>query len=313
MAATVNGEGLKVEESTDGVVWTEIVLTDGTWTFDVNQTRTNRVKISNTGTSPIVISSLSITIREGKQYTHYYGKADAVASEGGSVAAEGYYMAIVPTGSELINVPSAFGQTATAFGGFDEAFKKQLKELSFKFFAQSDAGYYFIDWTPVGPTMVTGNASSVEPSFSPRLAANLMQRGYGYTEYEAMFCVGDVCDKLSDEEKLAGILSLIPTTHVGTWQANFGVASVISGTDVDFGKITSPNADNKKIVTAEFRVNGDDVADFKEPIIIGDGFSLVVATKNVAAGKYSVSVEYTPQNIAVSVDTHAAISVITTH
>ena len=298
MAATVNGEGLKVEESTDGVVWTEIVLTDGTWTFDVNQTRTNRVKISNTGTSPIVISSLSITIREGKQYTHYYGKADAVASEGGSVAAEGYYMAIVSTGSELINVPSAFGQTATAFGGFDEAFKEQLKELSFKFFAQSDAGYYFIDWTPVGPTMVTGNASSVEPSFSPRLAANLMQRGYGYTEYEAMFCVGDVCDKLSDEEKLAGILSLIPTTHVGTWQANFGVASVISGTDVDFGKITSPNADNKKIVTAEFRVNGDDVADFKEPIITGEGFSIVAATKSVTAGKYSVSVEYTPQNVA---------------
>ena len=298
MAATVNGEGLKVEESTDGVVWTEIVLTDGTWTFDVNQTRTNRVKISNTGAAPIVISALSITIREGKPYTHYYGKADAVASEGGSVAAEGYYMAIVPTGSELINVQSAFGQTATAFGGFDEAFKEQLKELSFKFFAQSDAGYYFIDWTPVGPTMVTGNASSVEPSFSPRLAANLMQRGYGYTEYEAMFCVGDVCDKLSDEEKLAGILSLIPTTHVGTWQANFGVASVISGTDVDFGKITSPNADNKKIVTAEFRVNGDDVADFKEPIITGEGFSIVAATKSVTAGKYSVSVEYTPQNVA---------------
>ena len=297
IAMNVDGEGIKVEESSDGETWAEIVFGDGKWTFDVNQTKTNRVKLSNTSTSPIVISALSITIREGKQYTHYYGKADAIATAGGLVAAEGYYMSIVTTGSELINTQSAFASTATAFGGFDETFKEQLKEMSFKFFAQSDAGYYFIDWTPVGQTMVAAN-TSIDPNFSPRIAANLMQRGYGYTEYEAMFCTGGACEDLPDDEKLAGILSFIPATHVGTWQANFGVASVISGSDIDFGKVTSPNTSDKKTVTAEFIVNGDDVSDFKEPIIIGDGFSLVVATKNVAAGKYSVSVEYTPQNIA---------------
>ena len=297
IAMNVDGEGIKVEESSDGETWSEIVFGDGKWTFDVNQTKTNRVKLSNTGTSPIVISALSITIREGKQYTHYYGKADAIATAGGLVAAEGYYMSVVPAGSELINTQSAFASTATAFGGFDETFKEQLKEMSFKFFAQSDAGYYFIDWTPVGQTMVAAN-TSIDPNFSPRIAANLMQRGYGYTEYDAMFCTGGACEDLPDDEKLAGILSFIPATHVGTWQANFGVASVISGSDIDFGKVTSPNTSDKKTVTAEFIVNGDDVSDFKEPIIIGDGFSLVVATKNVAAGKYSVSVEYTPQNIA---------------
>ena len=297
IAMNVDGEGIKVEESSDGETWSEIVFGDGKWMFDVNKTKTNRVKLSNTGTSPIVISALSITIREGKQYTHYYGKADAIATAGGLVAAEGYYMSIVTTGSELINTQSAFASTATAFSGFDDAFEMQVKELSFKFFAQSDAGYYFKDWTPVGQTMVAAN-TSIDPNFSPRIAANLMQRGYGYTEYEAMFCTGGACEDLPDDEKLAGILSFIPATHVGTWQANFGVASVISGSDIDFGKVTSPNTSDKKTVTAEFIVNGDDINDFKEPVITGDGFSLVVATKNVAAGKYSVSVEYTPQNIA---------------
>ena len=297
IAMNVDGEGIKVEESSDGETWSEIVFGDGKWIFDVNQTRTNRVKISNTGTAPIVISALSITIREGKQYTHYYGKADAIATAGGLVAAEGYYMSIVTTGSELINTQSAFASTATAFSGFDDAFEMQVKELSFKFFAQSDVGYYFIDWTPVGQTMVAEN-TSIDPNFSPRIAANLMQRGYGYTEYEAMFCTGGACEDLPNEEKLAGILSFIPATHVGTWQANFGVASVISGSDIDFGKVTSPNTSDKKTVTAEFIVNGDDVADFKEPIITGEGFSLVAATKSVTAGKYSVSVEYTPQNVA---------------
>ena len=297
IAMNVDGEGIKVEESSDGETWSEIVFGDGKWIFDVNKTKTNRVKLSNTGTSPIVISALSITIREGKQYTHYYGKADAIATAGGLVAAEGYYMSIVTTGSELINTQSAFASTATAFSGFDDAFEMQVKELSFKFFAQSDVGYYFIDWTPVGQTMVAEN-TSIDPNFSPRIAANLMQRGYGYTEYEAMFCTGGACEDLPDDEKLAGILSFIPATHVGTWQANFGVASVISGSDIDFGKVTSPNTSDKKTVTAEFIVNGDDVSDFKEPIITGEGFSLVAATKNVAAGKYSVSVEYTPQNVA---------------
>ena len=297
IAMNVDGEGIKVEESSDGETWSEIVFGDGKWTFDVNQTKTNRVKLSNTGTSPIVISALSITIREGKQYTHYYGKADAIATAGGLVAAEGYYMSIVTTGSELINTQSAFGSTATAFSGFDDAFEMQVKELSFKFFAQSEAGYYFIDWTPVGQTMVAEN-TSIDPNFSPRIAANLMQRGYGYTEYEAMFCTGGACEDLPDDEKLAGILSFIPATHVGTWQANFGVASVISGNDINFGKVTSPNTSDKKTVTAEFIVNGDDINDFKEPVITGDGFSLVSTTKNVTAGKYSISVEYTPQNIA---------------
>ena len=297
MAATVNGEGLKVEESADGIVWTEIVLTDGTWTFDVNQTRTNRVKISNTGAAPIVISALSITIREGKQYTHYYGKADAVASEGGLVAAEGYYMSAVSIGSELINKQSNFGASATAFSGLDEAFAMRL-EMPFKLRAQSNAGYYFVNWTPVGQTMTVQYTSNTEPNFEPTLDPLMMQRGYGFSEYEAMVCIGGSCDDMSDNEKLMSILPLVPFTHVGTWQANFDIASVISGNNVDFGKIISPNESGKKTITVEFDIKGDDLDDFKEPIITGDGFEIVDGTKNVTLGKYSLSVTYTPQNVA---------------
>ena len=74
-------------------------------------------------------------------------------------------------------------------------------------------------------------------------------------------------NKLIDNEKLMSILPLVPFTHVGTWQANFDIASVISGNNVDFGKIISPNESGKKTITVEFDIKGDNLDDFKEPII----------------------------------------------
>ena len=309
-----------VAENTDianAETWSEITksLMEDKWQFaNVNS---SCVKLTNTSDTEITLTNLTITENSSYKRNLYYAKAEAIVypKGAGSVAAKGSYTA----GGEYANVFNEFSdftETTFAYSTAAEEFIEMTPNLRFYLRAQSSAGYYFTTWIPVGSPMITSDKLSWDDSsnkYELRLATLASDKSvaYSFDTYINLFCQQnqEICSAAKPESgepnpeavanMNAGALALIPATNVGTWQANFALAEVVSAEDAVWDEVTSPNASDVAKHAVVFNIWGDDVNDFLATIEEDKGFTFTEddITLSAVNHTYTINASYTPQDV----------------
>ena len=310
-ASTNDVSALILSESVDAKSWKSLgkVEDKNEWTFSA-YSPSQYVKIENTGKSAVSINSgLTISLYgEDSQRAFYYAKVSAVAEpqNAGVVAARG------GTSSQDPDLLAIFSPEQPQYLPSTNGYYQYLAgmetynvSMSFFMYAKSNAGYYFDNWSPVGHSMATTNSTTYTEMRLEIDNVEDMYLGYGYDMYKSVYKnlypenfdseTGDLL--VSSDMMNAGTLALIPATHVGTWQANFALAEVVSVEDVAW-ESTSPNVNDVVKGNVIFNVKGDNVDDF-EASISGDGFSFSPTDITISASHntYTINTSYTPQDI----------------
>ena len=274
------------------------------------------VRLTNNSANTVTLSNLKITENSVYNRNTYYAKAEAIVSpaQAGLVAAAGNYLSANLNNEKLFINYSPFASTATAYSLVESEMISYNSELAFFFQAQSTRGYYFLNWTSVGNTMITDELSWSDKNNNYELSLNTTASdksiAYSFDTYINLFCQQnqEICLAAKPESgepnqqavayMNAGALALIPATNVGTWQANFALAEVVSVENVAWEESNSPNSSDVVKEDVVFKVLGDDANDF-EASINGNGFSFVEndITLSPINNTYTVNVSYTPQDI----------------
>lgn len=273
------------------------------------------VRLTNNSANTVTLSNLKITENSVYNRNTYYAKAEAIVSpaQAGQVAAKGNYLSVNTNNEKLFATYSQFTSTATAYSLAESEIVLINDKFAFSFQAQSTPGYYFLNWTSVGNTMITGELSWSDMNDNYELSLNTTASdksiAYSFDTYINLFCQQnqEICLAAKPESgepnqqavayMNAGALALIPATNVGTWQANFALAEVVSVENVDW-ESNSPNASDVEKEDVVFNVLGDNANDF-ETSINGDGFSFAENDVPLSTidNTYTVNVSYTPQDI----------------
>ncbi len=315
---------LSIEEGVVGAentTWYELTKIEdaNSWSF-MSYSPAQFVKITNTGETAITINSgLTITsYGDETQRNVYYAKVSAIANPEnvGSVAVQGGYISGT-TNMEESNVfapeQEDLTYSSSAVGYYHLLQGAESMYMIFNLYAKSSIdGYYFDSWSSVGHTLTTEElkwASRISNYELPITAENVsdMYLGYMYSTYKSIYKklhpeyfdpeTGEAL--MSDAYINAGALALIPATQVGTWQANFALAEVVSAEDAVWDEVTSPNASNVVEHAVVFNILGDDKNDFVATIDEGSGFSFTEddITLSTTYNTYTINVSYVPQDI----------------
>ena len=309
---------ISVAENTDksnAETWQEITKSslENKWSF--TNTNSSCVKLTNTSDSEITLTNLTITENSSYERDTYYAKAIAVVSpaQAGEVAAKGNYLNTNLENEKLFTSYSPFASTATAYSLAVSGMTLLNDQLAFSFQAQSAPGYYFLEWSPLGSPMIVGDLSWADVyhnyEVSLTTAASDKSIAYSFDTYINLFCQQnqDICSAAKPEsgepnpeavaDMNAGALALIPATNVGTWQANFALAEVLSVED-EAWEATSANASDVAKNDVIFNIKGDNVNDF-EASVSGEGFSFTPSdiTLSASSNTYTINVSYVPQDI----------------
>lgn len=307
-----------VAENTDksnAETWQEITKSslENKWSF--TNANSSCVKLTNTSDSEITLTNLTITENSSYKRGTYYAKAIAVVSpaQAGEVAAKGNYLNTDLENEKLFTSYSPFASTATAYSLAVYEMTLLNDQLAFSFQAQSAPGYYFLEWSPLGSPMIVGDLSCADVyhnyEVSLTTAASDKSIAYSFDTYINLFCQQnqDICSAAKPEsgepnpeavaDRNAGALALIPATNVGTWQANFALAGVVSVEDKAW-EATSANASDVAKNDVIFKIEGDNVNDF-EASVSGEGFSFTPSdiTLSAISNTYTINVSYVPQDI----------------
>ena len=308
-----------VAENTDKTsadTWSEITKSQMEEKWQFAYANSSCVKLTNTSEAEITLTNLTITENSSYKRNSYYAKAEAIVypKGAGSVAAKGSYTA----GGEYANVFNEFSdftETTFAYSTAAEEFIEMTPNLRFYLRAQSSVGYYFTTWIPVGSPMITSDKLSWDDrsnKYELRLATLASDKSiaYSFDTYINLFCQQnqEICSAAKPESgepnpeavayMNAGALALIPATNVGTWQANFALAEVVSAEDALWAEVTSPNASDVAKHDVVFNVLGDDVNDFVATLKDNDGFSFTEndITLSAVNNTYTINASYTPQD-----------------
>ena len=303
-------------DKTSADTWSEITKSQMEDKWQFAYANSSCVKLTNTSEAEITLTNLTITENSSYKRNSYYAKAEAIVypKGAGSVAAKGSYTA----GGEYANVFNEFSDFTDATFAYStaaEEFIEMTPNLRFYLRAQSSAGYYFTTWIPVGSPMITSDKLSWDDrsnKYELRLATLASDKSiaYSFDTYINLFCQQnqDICQAANPESgepnpeavayRNAGALTLIPATNVGTWQANFALAEVVSAEDALWDEVTSPNASDVAEHEVVFNVLGDDVNDFVATLKYNDGFSFTEndITLSAVNSTYKIHASYTPQD-----------------
>ena len=304
-------------DKTNAETWSEITKSQMEDKWQFAYANSSCVKLTNTSDVEITLTNLTITENSSYKRDTYYAKAIAVVSpaQAGEVAAKGNYLNTNLENEKLFTSYSPFASTATAYSLAVSEMTLLNDQLAFSFQAQSNPGYYFLEWSPLGNPMITGDLSWADVyhnyEVSLTTAASDKSIAYSFDTYINLFCQQnqEICSAAKPESgepnpeavayMNAGALALIPATNVGTWQANFALAQVESTNDVNFSEVTSPFEADVMQDKVIFNILGDDLNDFVPTIDSDNGFSftnddLALSLSNKT---YTVSVTYTPQDV----------------
>ena len=309
-----------VAENTDKTsadTWSEITKSQMEDKWQFAYANSSCVKLTNTSEAEITLTNLTIT--ENSSYTRntYYAKAIAVVSPEGAglVAAKGNYLNTSNDFAYVFNTLSSYNTEIEVYSSAIEEMTLLDANLRFYLQAKSTVGYYFQEWTPVGNPMIIDELKWRGRDDNYELAlntiANNKSKGYSFDTYINLFCQQnqDICQVAKPESgepnpeavayMNAGALALIPATQVGTWQANFALAEVVSAENTVWEEVTSPNASDVAKHNVVFNVLGDDVNDFVATIDEGSGFSFTEDDIALSAinKTYTINASYTPQDV----------------
>ena len=304
-------------DKTNAETWSEITksLMEDKWQFAY--ANSSCVKLTNTGDTEITLTNLTITENSSYKRDTYYAKAIAVVSpaQAGEVAAKGNYLHTNLENEKLFTSYSPFASTATAYSLAVSEMTLLNDQLAFSFQAQSAPGYYFLEWSPLGNPMITGDLSWADVyhnyEVSLTTAASDKSIAYSFDTYINLFCQQnqEICSAAKPESgepnpeavayMNAGALALIPATNVGTWQANFALAEVVSAEDAVWDEVTSPNASDVVEHAVVFNILGDDKNDFVATLEENKGFSFTddKITLSAVNNTYTINASYTPQDV----------------
>lgn len=320
---TTNAEIIELEVSES------IGAQDGTWSIlqkNENQyvwkfstySQSQYIKIYNNGTTDVVISNVSISSYEAERKV-YYAKvvAESNPSGVGQVAVVGSWSGL--SDDESMKTPFIQKNYASTWSGYAYVGADYLAAMGngsmiFDLYAKATTnGYYFTSWTPLGHYLGNpgaGNAPSNEEYKKQIVLNNVtdMYMGYDYPIYQTMYKYTypehfnpETDEPLDPVLVNAATLTLIPATHVGTWQANFALAEVVSvSAEVAvWNEVTSPNASDVAKHPVEFNILGDDVNDFVATLKDNDGFSFTEndITLSAVNKTYTIEASYTPQDV----------------
>ncbi len=311
---------ISVAENTDksnAETWQEITKSslENKWFF--TNANSSSVKLTNTSDTEITLTKLAITENASYNRNTYYAKAEAIVyPEGaGLVAAKGNYLNTSDNYQEVFAKLSPFAARAIAYSTNTAEMTQVNDLLSFNFQAKSSSGYYLANWSAIGATMIMENLSwaDVRNNYELYLETTAQDKSiaYSFDTYINLFCQQnqDICQAAKPESgepnpeavayRNAGALALIPATNVGTWQANFALAEVVSAEDALWAEVTSPNASDVAKHPVEFNILGDDVNDFVATLKDNDGFSFTEndITLSVVNNTYTINASYTPQDV----------------
>ena len=311
---------ISVAENTDKTnaeTWSEITKSqlEDKWQFAY--ANSSCVKLTNTSDTEITLTNLTITENSSYKRDTYYAKAIAVVSpaQAGEVAAKGNYLNTNLENEKLFTSYSPFASTATAYSLAVSEMTLLNDQLAFSFQAQSAPGYYFLEWSPLGNPMITGDLSWADVyhnyEVSLTTAASDKSIAYSFDTYINLFCQQnqEICSAAKPESgepnpeavayMNAGALALIPATNVGTWQANFALAEVVSAEDALWDEVTSPNASDVAKHAVIFNILGDDANDFLATIEEDKGFTFTEndITLSAVNNTYTINASYTPQDV----------------
>ena len=311
---------ISVAENTDKTnaeTWREITKSqlEDKWQFAY--ANSSCVKLKNTSDDRIIISSLTISEHGTYNKNSYYGKAEAIVyPEGaGLVAAKGNYLNTSDDYAYVFTTLSEFDITAVANSSAVTEMTLLDPNLRFYLQAQSNAGYYFREWISVGSPMIVDELSwkGRDEKFELALSttATNKSKAYSFDTYINLFCQQnqEICSAAKPESgepnpeavayMNAGALALIPATNVGTWQANFALAEVVSAEDALWDEVTSPNASDVAKHAVVFNILGDDKNDFLATIEEDKGFTFTEddITLSAVNNTYTINASYTPQDV----------------
>ena len=322
---TTNAEIIELEVSES------INAQDGTWSIlqkNENQyvwkfstySQSQYIKIYNNGTTDVVISNVSISSYEAERKV-YYAKvvAESNPSGVGQVAVVGSWSGL--SDDESMKTPFIQKNYASTWSGYAYVGADYLAAMGngsmiFDLYAKATTnGYYFTSWTPLGHYLGNpgaGNAPSNEDYKKQIVLNNVtdMYFGYDYPIYQTMYKYTypehfnpETGEPLDPVLVNAATLTLIPATHIGTWQANFALAEVGSAENVAWDDVTSPHPTDVATHDVVFNILGDDTNDFVASIEEGKGFTFTEddITLSVVNNTYTIKVAYTPQDVH---DTH---------
>lgn len=319
--------GIQLFESVDASEesWSllEKVAETSSWKFK-NYSPSKYVKLSNSSDDNITIRNTQISLYDAGDNNVYYARVSAQAypENIGVVSVQGGYISgtsnteeskiFSPDYEDLVYTSISDGYYHLLVGAED-------LDMIFHLYAQSIVnGYYFSNWSVVGSSPIQDELAWAGANINYQLPIIIshvsdMYMGYPFSIYQEVFKtlnpdIYALAKPESGEPSIealkvmnAGTLALIPATHMGTWQANFALAEVLSVEDVSW-ESNSPNADDAAKTNVVFNVLGDDVNDF-EASISGNGFSFAEndITLSTTYKTYTVNVSYIPQDIH---DTH---------
>lgn len=329
--------GFQLFESVDAQdgTWKSLSQVDGQpqWNFQL-YSPSQYVMLSNSSSTNVSVYDLEISLYEeaGTRNVHYAKVSATVYPENvGAVATQGGYFSLSDNPEELAIFAPQYGNLVydqQVDGYYHMAQGMDGLPMIFNLYAKSVIkGYYFKEWTTVGFSPIANNLSwsNVSDNFQLALTINNvadMYVGYAFGVYQQLYGIlnPEVYAAAKPESgepnpeavKIMnkGTLDLIPATYMGTWQANFALAEVVSTNDVNLADVTSPNATDIAQQNVVFNILGDDLDDFVPTIESGKGFSfnegdiLLSTTYNT----YNINVTYTPQDID---GTHTATLTLT--
>ena len=304
-------------DKSNAETWQEITKSslENKWSF--TNANSSCVKLKNNSDDRIIISSLTISENETYNKNSYYGKAEAIVyPEGaGLVAAKGNYLNTSEDYAYVFTTLSEFDITAVANSSAVTEMTLLDPNLRFYLQAQSNAGYYFREWISVGSPMIVDELSWKGRNEKYELAlsttATNKSKAYSFDTYINLFCQQnqEICSAAKPESgepnpeavayMNAGALALIPATNVGTWQANFALAEVVSAEDALWDEVTSPNASDVVEHAVVFNILGDDKNDFVATLEENKGFSFTddKITLSAVNNTYTINASYTPQDV----------------
>lgn len=313
-----------VEENADMLdtdSWKVMNISDQSSKWAFSQTHSACLKITNNSDKEIVLYDLTITEKAGYQRNVFYAKASVGVYPigAGMVSAKGSYSDFnidTETNNEDVFVSwTEFKETTLAHAMLHEDKVSISGDLRFSLQAKSVPGYYFISWTVEDNYLVTEKLLWSDRTYNYEMSFTLPYtytfKGYSFDTYVDLFCQQnqDICQAAKPESgepsqaavayRNAGALALIPATQVGTWQANFELAQVVSAEDAVWDEVTSPNASDVAKHDVVFDILGDDPNDFVATLEENKGFSFAESDIKLSTtyDTYTINTSYTPQDV----------------
>ena len=313
-----------VEENADMLdtdSWKVMNISDQSSKWAFSQTHSACLKITNNSDKEIVLYDLTITEKAGYQRNVFYAKASVGVYPigAGMVSAKGSYSDFnidTETNNEDVFVSwTEFKETTLAHAMLHEDKVSISGDLRFSLQAKSVPGYYFISWTVEDNYLVTEKLLWSDRTYNYEMSFTLPYtytfKGYSFDTYVDLFCQQnqDICQAAKPESgepsqaavayRNAGALALIPATQVGTWQANFELAQVVSAEDAVWDEVTSPNASDVAKHDVVFDILGDDTNDFVATLEENKGFSFAESDIKLSTtyDTYTINTSYTPQDV----------------